>query len=617
MGNIYFERLQAIRELMRQKHWDALIITGSDPHGSEYPARRWKQVYWLTGFSGEAGDVVITLDHAGLWTDTRYFIAASEVLPGTGYELHKTRVPEQVLIPQWIAQRFSDEDVASVGIAVDGCSQSYASVKELCAALEATGRSLRDELRGYIIEDVPDVLDSFWMDRPAVPQSPIISLGAELTGEDRQDKILWLRKFLIDRGLDAILLTALDEIAWVLNVRGSDVEYNPVVISYLSVGLDSVDWFVRGRGVVDEDTMDTFHELEDEGIRIHPYDDATITLPDMVHGGDRDLRLYTDPQTLNYRLWDALNWNRGAVVLGPSPVALRKAVKNEAEIQGMIDAHLEDGLAMESFLYWIDKQMETDSSITERDAADKLGEIRATIKGYRGDSFETISAYGKGAALPHYVTPADNAPRLEPHGLYLCDSGGQYIFGTTDITRTVPLGPCTREEMEDYTLVLKGHIDLAMAVFPRGTAGCQLDALARGPLWASKRNFGHGTGHGIGFFLNVHEGPQDIRQNFNQTPLLPGMITSNEPGLYREGQHGVRHESLLLCKEAGENEFGSWLCFETITLCHIDTSAIIKDLLSTEEVKWLNDYNHRVFTTLAPRLPQRIKEWLLYKTAEV
>lgn len=617
MGNIYFERLQAIRELMRQKHWDALIITGSDPHGSEYPARRWKQVYWLTGFSGEAGDVVITLDHAGLWTDTRYFIAASEVLPGTGYELHKTRVPEQVLIPQWIAQRFSDEDVASVGIAVDGCSQSYASVKELCAALEATGRSLRDELRGYVIEDVPDVIDSFWMDRPAVPQSPIISLGAELTGEDRQDKILWLRKFLIDRSLDTILLTALDEIAWVLNVRGSDVEYNPVVISYLSVGLDSVDWFVRGRGVVDEDTMDTFRELEDEGISIHPYDDATITLPDMVHGGDRDLRLYTDPQTLNYRLWDALNWNRGAVVLGPSPVALRKAVKNEAEIQGMIDAHLEDGLAMESFLYWIDKQMETDSSITERDAADKLGEIRATIKGYRGDSFETISAYGKGAALPHYVTPADNAPRLEPHGLYLCDSGGQYIFGTTDITRTVPLGPCTREEMEDYTLVLKGHIDLAMAVFPRGTAGCQLDALARGPLWASKRNFGHGTGHGIGFFLNVHEGPQDIRQNFNQTPLLPGMITSNEPGLYREGQHGVRHESLLLCKEAGENEFGSWLCFDTITLCHIDTSAIIKDLLSTEEVKWLNDYNHRVFTTLAPRLPQRIKEWLLYKTAEV
>ena len=269
---------------------------------------------------------------------------------------------------------------------------------------------------------------------------------------------------------------------------------------------------------------------------------------------------------------------------------------------------------MEQFLYWLEGQV---GQVDEWEAACKLQSLRAQIPGYRGDSFETISAYGPGAALPHYVTPRTGAPLLEPHGLYLVDSGGQYLFGTTDITRTVPLGPCTALEREDYTLVLRGHIDLAMAVFPAGTAGCQLDLAARAPLWQTKRNFGHGTGHGVGFFLNVHEGPQDIRQNFNAQPLLPGMVTSDEPGIYREGMHGVRHESLLVTREAGRNDFGAWYAFEVLTLCHIDTSCLVRDLLTPDEIAWLNAYNERVYRSLSPRLPSPVAAWLREKTRPV
>jgi len=297
-----------------------------------------------------------------------------------------------------------------------------------------------------------------------------------------------------------------------------------------------------------------------------------------------------------------------------SPVALRKAVKNSVELDGMREAHLEDGLAMEQFLYWISQHV---GQVNEWEAACELGRLRAAIPGYRGDSFETISAYGPSAALPHYITPKTGSALLEPRGLYLVDSGGQYLFGTTDITRMVPLGPCTPLEREDYTLVLKGHIGLAMAVFPRGTAGCQIDALAREPLWRHKRNFGHGTGHGVGFFLGVHEGPQDIRQNFNTQPLEPGMICSDEPGVYREGMHGIRHENLVLVRPVGDNEFGSFLGFETLTLCHFDTSCLEVSLLTSDEREWLNAYNQRVYNTLSSRLPAEVSAWLREKTLPV
>ena len=600
MDNIFASRIEALREMMRARGWDAVVITGSDPHGSEYPAERYKQVQWLTGFTGEAGDVVVTMDHAGLWTDTRYFIQANIQLAGTGVELHKTRIPEQVLIPEWLAGAFSEAD--SVVIAVDGLCMAASAVDELSAPL---GKARIE----YFVESVPDLLDELWQDRPQIPQTPVFTIEC---GESRAEKLDWLRGESLSKGCDGMLLTALDEIAWVLNVRASDIEYNPLVISYLLVTENDARWFVLKDEIDDPDTETALDELASDGVVVEAYGDIETALSEL--GG---CRLLVDGDTLNYHLDGVMRRSAVNVLSSTSPVRLRKSVKNAVEIEGMREAHLQDGIAMEKFLYWLEKSVQADRVVSEWDAAVKLGQYRALIPGYQGDSFETISAYGPGAALPHYITPKTNAPCLQPHGLYLCDSGGQYLYGTTDITRTVPLGECTPLEREDYTLVLKGHIDLAMAVFPAGTAGCRIDALAREPLWRARRNFGHGTGHGVGFFLGVHEGPQDIRQNFNSQPLLPGMITSDEPGIYREHMHGVRHENLLLTVADGTNEFGSWLRFETLTLCHFDTSAIEPGLLDKAEIEWLNAYNRRVCDTLAPLLPEPVAEWLKIKTAPV
>ena len=611
MENLYYSRVEQLRRVMSERGWDAVVITGSDPHSSEYPALRWKQVEWLSGFTGEAGDLVITADHAGLWTDTRYFIQANVQLEGSGIVLHKTRVPEQILIPEWLACHAFPKDKERIVIAVDGLCQTVSAINNLKSVMECSGRreSGENDENSYRIVSVPDLLEPLWKDRPAIPSTPIMGLSESTVGESRASKLAWIREFSRSRGCDAILLTALDEIAWMLNVRGSDIEYNPLVISYLLVSDEGTQWFVRKEdGEADAETLEVFANLEAEGIEVLPYDDVSIVLA----GGDVSGRLFVDPSTLNYNLYSILasTFTDGRLVEGESPVGLRKAVKNSVEINGMKECHIRDGVAMEKFLYWLETSVRKGDSVNERSASIKLDEFRAEIEDYQGDSFETISAYGKGGALPHYVTPQRDAPVLEPHGLYLVDSGGQYLSGTTDITRTVPLGPCTMMEKEDYTLVLKGHIGLAMAVFPRGTAGCQIDALAREPLWRTHRSFGHGTGHGVGFFLGVHEGPQDIRQNFNRVPLEPGMITSNEPGIYREGMHGVRHENLVLCVEDCENEFGSFLRFETITLCHFDTSAVIVNLLTEDEKAWLNAYNACVFETLSPMLPAEIASWL-------
>ena len=603
MATIFSGRVEALRGLMRENGWDIVIITGSDPHASEYPAPRWKQVEWLSGFTGEAGDLVITHDHAGLWTDTRYFIQAVRQLEGSGIVLHKMRIPEQVPIPEWIASLGLDSPV----IAIDGLCQTMDAVQEL-----------RDAVPSAQIEAVPDLLSVLWADRPAVPSSPIITLGEDLAGESRETRINRLRKWLVLQGADSILITSLDQIAWLLNVRGADVEYNPVVISYLLVTLDDVFWFVRKDVYADPDseTAASFQELQADGVTIQDYDDILFTLASLrveLSGVDS---ICIDPSTLSVALREAIDDGDllPQIYEVDSPVALWKAVKNATEVDGMREAHVEDGLVMEQFLYWVSRHA---GSVNEWEAACELGRLRAQVPGYRGDSFQTISAYGPSAALPHYITPVSGSALLEPHGLYLVDSGGQYLFGTTDITRTVPLGPCTALEREDYTLVLKGHIGLAMAVFPRGTAGCQIDALAREPLWRTRRNFGHGTGHGVGFFLNVHEGPQDIRQNFNRQPLEPGMIISNEPGLYREGMHGIRHENLVLVRPVGDNEFGSFLGFETLTLCHIDTSCLDVALLTADERAWLNAYNAHVYQMLSPRLAPDVAAWLFDRTRPV
>ncbi len=591
------ERVARLREMMARNGWDAVVVSGSDPHASEYPAPRWQQVRWLTGFTGEAGDVVVTQDHVGLWTDSRYFIQALEQLEGTEAQLHKTRVPGAVGIPQWLAGRAGR-------VAVDGLCQSVSAAQEIAAEV------------GEVLS-VPDLLGSLWGDRPTIPVSPVTTLDVECFGGiPRTEKITWLRKWMLLQGVDQMLLSSLDEIAWMLNVRGNDIEYNPLVISYLLVSQEHVRWFVRKPdGVADPDTMDSFNELEADGVEIEDYGALLYALCE----ANPDVRIFIDPSTLNYHIYSGIkeNFAPGHIVEGTSPVILEKAVKSPSEIENLRQTYIEDGVAMERFLHWLETEVAFGREVTEWEASEHMTALRAEIPGYRGNSFENISAYGPAAALPHYSTPCEGSAVIRPYGLYLVDSGGQYLTGTTDITRTVPMGECTYIEKEDYTLVLKGMIDLSMAVFPRGTTGHQLDALARMPLWKARRNFGHGTGHGIGYYLCVHEGPQSIRWQPNPQPLLPGMVTSNEPGIYREGMHGVRHENIVLCREAGVSDFGEWLSFETLTCCHIDTSAVIPELLGPEALQWLNEYNAHVYDTLAPLLPDDVAQWLRAKTREI
>ena len=606
MVNIFSERIEALRRIMERNGWDAVVLSGSDPHASEYPASRWKQVEWLSGFTGEAGDLVVTMDHAGLWTDSRYFIQALTQLDGTGVELHKTRVPDAVGIPQWLSAN------AVSTVALDGLCWTVSAVKEIADALG----------EGGLVVDVPDLLEELWEGRPLVPVTPVTTLDVECFGGiPRSEKISWLRKWMLLEGVDRVLLTSLDEIAWMLNVRGSDIDYNPLVISYLLVSQDSVKWFVKksvSDAELDPDTLDSFRELEMDDVTVEDYDAVFFAVSDFSQER-MPVRLFVDPSTLNHHLYGCIrdSYPSENIVFGTSPVILKKAVKTDSEIENLRQTYIDDGVAMECFLHWLDEEVSSGREVNEWEASERLTAFRSEIPGYRGNSFENISAYGPGAALPHYSTPREGSAVIRPRGLYLVDSGGQYLTGTTDITRTVPMGTCTPLEKEDYTLVLKGMIDLSMAVFPVGTAGCQIDALARMPLWRAKRNFGHGTGHGIGYYLCVHEGPQSIRYQYNPQPLLPGMVTSNEPGLYREGMHGIRHENIVLCKDAGKSEFGEWLEFETLTCCHFDTSAIDPDLLDKEETAWLNAYNDKVYRTLAPLLPPRTAAWLRDRTMPV
>ena len=601
MHNIYAQRVGALRELMRKNGWCAVIISGSDPHSSEYVAPRWQQVKWISGFTGEAGDVVITEDHAGLWTDTRYFIQAAKQLSGTGIELHKTNVPDQVLIPEWIAK--TQKKIHRI-IAVDGLCQSVSAIEEIEEAFVSAGKT-----RPCVV-GIPDMLDELWPDRPAIPAQPVTLLSDVYTGSSRSERIAWLREEIQKRHCDAMLITALDEIAWLLNIRGSDIEYNPIVLSYLLITPSDTRWYIQKSGTPDDVTAATFAALEADHVRILPYD-AVIEDLKAFEG-----ELFVDKSSLNYCLYEALSGC--GYQSGESPIILKKSIKNATEIEGMRKAHIVDGVAVVRFLHWLEDSIQAGKEVSEWDAAVQLGKYRSECPDYRGDSFETISAWGEGAALPHYVTPSDGSTKIGNHGLYLCDSGGQYLYGTTDITRTVAVGPCTDLEKEDYTLVLQGHIRLAMCIFPKGTAGCQIDVLAREPLWRRYRNFGHGTGHGVGFYLNVHEGPQNIRQGFKNQPLLPGMITSNEPGLYREGMYGIRHENLILCVDAGVNDFGrDWLKFDTITMCYFDTAPVLKDILLPDEIAWLNDYNERVFRTLSPCLDAADAAWLRQKTRAI
>lgn len=587
--NRYAERIELLREYMRRCQLDAVILYGTDPHCSEYTADRWKQTEWLTGFTGEAAEVVVTANHAGLWTDSRYFIQANTQLEGTGVTLHKTRIPGAVSPEKWLADNL-DED-CTVGI------------DSLCTTI-----SRKTELEKHFrVRCIPDFMDILWQDRPAIPNTPIYGISA---GEHQSEKIAALREFLREKRCTHILLSALDEIAWVLNMRASDIDYNPLVISYLLISQTETKWFVI-KGDLTEETQSELEFLEkDAKIQILPYCELDSELNDL----DSDSVIFADFDTLNADVAGALACK---IVSGTSPVVLKKAVKNDFEIRSMRECHINDGIAMENFLYWLERRIQDNNIPSEREAADKLQGFRSEIEDYTGDSFECISAYGSHAALPHYITPKVSEMHMPPFGLYLNDSGGQYLSGTTDITRTVPLGECTPTEKEAYTLVLKAHINLAAAVFPTGTPGCRVDAAARLPLWRRLYDFGHGTGHGVGFFSGVHEGPTQIRQNLSDAPLLNGMILSDEPGIYSEGHFGIRLENLYLVEDAGRSDFGTFSKFSPLTLCHFDTSPILKEMLDPWELEWLNNYNQQVYDTLSDYLDAPVRAWLEEKTRPI
>jgi len=592
------ERIDALRRLMTEWGWDVAVTVGEDPHNSEYTPKRWCQREFISGFTGSAGVVVISKDHAGLWTDSRYWIQAARELEGSGVELHKMVSVEDKEWIKWIA-----ENVPSGGkIGIDGLCMSMNEALQLKQAIET---------KGAAVVSKPDYLEALWPDRPLLPQGKVWIHEDKYAGRSREEKLSWLRGELEVLGCRYMFLNCLDQIAWLLNIRSNDVEYCPFVISFALVSPDNVELFAD----VSKFDQKTLLKLKNDNISLRPYGDAGKYIKSLK----TKEKILIDSSSLNYETGKAVvdAFGQDNIVEGSSPVELAKAVKNDVEIEGFRKACIQDGIVQTRFFKWLEEQVSSGARITESDASDKLHELRAAMPDFLDESFETISAYGKNAALPHYSTVRGKDALLEPHGLYLNDSGAHYSYGTTDITRTVPLGPLTDLEREDYTLDMMAMIDLAMAVFPEGTPGCRIDAIARRPLWSAMRNFGHGTGHGVGNVLSVHEGPQSIRQNLKDQPLLPGMITSDEPGIYREGYHGIRHENMILCEGRGENEFGRWLGFETLTRTYLDTAPLILSLMDRHEMEWLNNFNRSVYDEIGPYLTADEKNWLKNKTKAV
>ena len=588
--------LAQLRQLMQTEGWGAVVISGTDPHSSEYLPQRWQVRQWVSGFTGSAGTVVVTADHAGLWTDSRYFIQAAAQLEGTGIALHKLGMPEVADYPEWMAANLA----AGATVCVDGLCMPLATVQQMQELFVS---------KGIGIVSRPDFIDALWNDRPALPDAPAFELGLEYTGRSRADKLCWLREAIAAKGCESILLSSLDEIAWLLNIRSRDIAHTPVVIAYL---------WVSGERAVLYTTESKFDAaltaaLAADGVELAPYS----SIVESIATWPADAAIYIDGTMLNYALYEKVTERFGTkVVNATSPVKLEKALKNETEIRGFREAYRKDGIVQTRFFRWLEEALAGGERITEIDAANKLISIRKEMEGYLDESFAPISAYGENAALPHYSATPEQCSVLEPRGLYLLDSGAHYFDGTTDITRTIPLGPLTEDEAFDYTCVLQGMIALSMASFPRGTRGCHLDVLARMPLWKYNRNYGHGTGHGVGHVLCVHEGPQGMRQNLLDQPILPGMVTSCEPGMYCEGQYGIRHENMLLCYEDEVNEFGDWLAFMTLTCTYIDTTPLVEELLTDEEKMFIDCFNTSVYESLVPDLTPEEAAWLKTKTID-
>lgn len=573
---------------MRREKLDAFIFPSTDPHHSEYVPERWKGRQWISGFDGSAGTAVVTLRSAALWTDSRYFLSATKQLEGTEFRLMKLRMPGTPTIAQWIGAELRAFGGNSVG--VDGMVNALDDTESLIADLRREG--------GITVRANLDILNNIWTNRPAIPTNKVTVHPMTYAGETAKSKLARVRQALRELHADGMLVSALDDVAWTLNLRGTDVHCNPVFVAYLLIDSDHATLYCDK----EKFSADVTSYLNDQGVATAQYADVRKGLKDYF-----EYNILLDPKETSYTLAKLVNGKE--VVRQASPIPAMKAVKNDTEIAGFRHAMLKDGIAMVKFLRWLKPAVEAGGQ-TEMSASRKLTDLRAEQPLFRDISFDTIAGYAEHGAIVHYEATPDTDAALLPRGFLLLDSGAQYEDGTTDITRTIPLGPLTDEERRVYTLVLKGHIQLELCKFPRGASGTQLDILARGAMWREGMNYMHGTGHGVGSYLNVHEGPHQIRMEYVPAPLKAGMTVTDEPGLYLAGRFGARIENTLLITPYKETEFGQFLQFESLTLCPIDTTPIVREMMLAEEVAWLNDYHQQVRDTLSPHLDEGERAWL-------
>lgn len=588
------QRLESLREVMRREHLSAFIFPSTDAHQSEYVADHWQGRTWISGFNGSAGTAVVTMKSAALWTDSRYFLAAEEQLKGTEFQLMKLKIEGTPTISEWLAQELQGEN-AEVGL--DGMVNSYHETMGLIADLRKSG--------GITVRTNFDPLGLIWTDRPAIPANPVEIQPMEFAGESVASKISRIRTALRQRHADGMLISALDDIAWTLNLRGTDVHCVPVFVSYLLISSQQVSLYVDSAKI----NVEVKAYLTENGISLYPYNKV-------AEGLERysEYNILLDGDETSYFLWKTVKCQE--IIAGNSPVPAMKAQKNDREIAGFRQAMLRDGVAMVKFLRWLKPAVEAGGQ-TEISIDRKLTSLRAEQHLFRDISFDTIAGYQAHGAIVHYEATPETDVALKPEGLILIDSGAQYQDGTTDITRTIALGPVTEEMKHVYTLVLKGHIQLELAKFPDGASGTQLDALARECMWREGYNYLHGTGHGVGSYLSVHEGPHQIRMEWKPTPLRAGMTVTNEPGLYLSGKFGVRIENTLLIKDYQTTEFGKFLQMESLTLCPIDLIPVDFSMLQPEEIEWLDTYHRDVFEKLSPYLEGEDLEWLREATRPV
>lgn len=581
-------RLARLRELMKREHLPAFIFPSTDAHQSEYVADHWRGREWISGFNGSAGTAVVTMKSAALWTDSRYFLAAEEQLEGTEYQLMRLKIEGTPTIAEWLGKEL--QDVQSPEVGLDGMVNSYNYVKDLSYSLRKLG--------GITLRTNLDPLEQIWENRPSLPANPVEIQSLEYAGETLVSKVARIRKSLRELHADGMLVSALDDIAWTLNLRGTDVHCNPVFVSYLLIESDKVSLFVDDNKLSPE----VKQYLQDNQVSLYNYNKVEKCLESYS-----EYNILLDGDETSYYLWKTVKCQE--IVAAASPIPAMKAVKNKAEIEGYRSAMLKDGVAMVKFLKWLKPAVEAGGQ-TEISIDEKLTSLRAEQKLFRDISFDTIAGYAQHGAIVHYEATPETDVVLKPEGLILIDSGAQYQDGTTDITRTIALGGVSEEMKHIYTLVLKAHIQLELVKFPDGASGTQLDAVGRECMWREGYNFLHGTGHGVGSYLCVHEGPHQIRMEWMPTPLRAGMTLTDEPGLYLAGKFGVRIENTVLISDYMSTEFGKFLQIEPLTLCPIDTTPIDVDMLLPEEIDWLNAYHHSVYEKLSPFLDEEEKIWL-------